>query len=90
MEIWGALVIVCNIMTRDGEDVGATVILIGDAEGDLVIRDNEGASVNGGADGESVSSSPLSQGVLGKHAKPGGHSALLPPGQGFKQLVDAS
>jgi hypothetical protein len=47
IEICGAPVIVCIIMTSEGEGVGATVILMGDAEGAFVTGGDEGASVTG-------------------------------------------
>ena len=58
--------------------------------------DADGDSVTGEADGSfsiafcGASSSLLLQGVLGKQANPSGHSELLPPGHGLRQLVDAS
>jgi hypothetical protein len=90
MEIWGAPVTVCIIMTRDGDGVGATVILMGDADGALVTGNSEGDDVTGDAEGAAVTLTSDSQGVLGKHARPSGHSELLPPGHGLRQLVDAS
>lgn len=89
-------------MTRDGEGEGATVILTGDAEGPDVTGDAEGelvVAVIGDTDGIwvawatldiSSSSESDSHGVLGKHASPCGHSELLPPGHGLRQLVEAS
>jgi hypothetical protein len=69
----------------------------GDTDGDSINGGKDGDSINGGKDGDSlyddgnlVDPPSLSHGVLGKHAKPSGHSELLPLGHGFRQLVDAS
>jgi hypothetical protein len=75
-------------------------LVIGDVDGDSVTGDVDGDPVMGDVDGDSVSRSAASssllvslsllQGVLGKQAIPFGHSELLPPGHGFRQLVEAS
>lgn len=86
-----------NILTGDTEGD----LVAGDEDEDSVIGGDDGGSVTGGEEsvtddntGDFVTVSPdpssESHGVLGKHAKPSGHSELLPLGHGFRQLVEAS
>jgi hypothetical protein len=66
-----------------GTEFGA-VVTSGENE-ELVTDDDDGGFVDNSSDPSSVS-----HGVFGKHAKPSGHSELLPLGHGFRQLVEAS
>jgi hypothetical protein len=72
-----------------GEDV--RIITLGIFDGVFVGGTIVGASVSIMSESfESFENGPLSQGVLGKQARPSGHSADEPVGQGLVQDVDAS